>query len=338
MKSVLAHALSILLATAVLSPVVVAQDPIVPPEGIPVESDWLYRQHYAQIQEILALPDIAEREKRLLAYNSKVSSKAKISQHMPAFLSQVVEAYQKAGQAQQASALQQKLAEMYPEAAKAAKGANFLQAYQSKNYAKAIELGEPLYAETKDTQVLSMLADSYIGSKNEAKSVEYCNKAVAALGDKKGVNYLYWLAENYQRKQDLNQAGTYYSRLLRAYPKTTPEGWDAKAWGHVLATGNGVLATNAYVKEDFENAIKYFNESLSYSPHNDHAYLFMGLSYWKIQELDLAMDAFAKATAIGKGNSAKAREYLEQLYKPRNGGSLDGLEDFLVAAKQALNL
>jgi tetratricopeptide (TPR) repeat protein len=106
----------------------------------------------------------------------------------------------------------------------------------------------------------------------------------------------------------------------------------------VLSSGNTIIATNAYVAKDFDTAIKHFKEALSYSPQNDHAYLFLGLSYWKKQELDLAMDAFAKGAVLGKPNSAKSREYLEQLFKPRNNDSLEGLDEFLAAAKAALNI
>jgi tetratricopeptide (TPR) repeat protein len=146
------------------------------------------------------------------------------------------------------------------------------------------------------------------------------------------------LAEYHTNQQDLPKAGGYYSQILKAYPSSTPEGWNAKQWGGVLASGHTVLATNAYVDKNFDLAIQHYSDSLSYAPHNDAAYLFLGLSYWKKKELDLAMDAFAKGTVLGKGNSAKAREYLEQLFKPRNNGSLDGLEDFLAAAKAALGV
>ncbi len=76
---------------------------------------------------------------------------------------------------------------------------------------------------------------------------------------------------------------------------------------------------------------------MSYAPNNDLTYLSMGLSYWKLQQLEPAMDAFAKAVVLGKDYAAKAREYLEQIYKPLNGDSLDGLDGVLAEASTALN-
>ena len=45
--------LTLSLMTAVLAQ---DQDPFVPPEGIPVESDYVYERHYNQVQEIMKLP------------------------------------------------------------------------------------------------------------------------------------------------------------------------------------------------------------------------------------------------------------------------------------------
>ena len=38
-----------------------------------------------------------------------------------------------------------------------------------------------------------------------------------------------------------------------------------------------------------------------------------------------------------KDHAPKAREYLEQIYKPLNGDSLDGLDGMLAKASTALN-
>ena len=50
-----------------------------------------------------------------------------------------------------------------------------------------------------------------------------------------------------------------------------------------------------------------------------------------------AMGAFAMASVLDRPGSPKARGYLEQIYKSRNSDSLDGIEDLLDRARQALN-
>jgi tetratricopeptide (TPR) repeat protein len=105
----------------------------------------------------------------------------------------------------------------------------------------------------------------------------------------------------------------------------------------VKGTAYTTLARAAYDKQNFAAAIQNYTESLRYSPKSDLTYLSMGLSYWKLQQLEPAMDAFAKAAVLGKDQAAKAQEYLEQLYKPLNGDSLDGLDGLLAKARTALN-
>jgi len=125
--------------------------------------------------------------------------------------------------------------------------------------------------------------------------------------------------------------------LLKAYPQGTPSGWQAAQWTSVKGTAYTTLARAAYDKENFAEAIQNYTESLRYSPKSDLAYLSMGLSYWKLQQLEAAMEAFAKAVVLEKDYAAKAQEYLEQIYKPLNSDSLDGLDGVLAKARTALN-
>ena len=53
--------------------------------------------------------------------------------------------------------------------------------------------------------------------------------------------------------------------------------------------------------------------------------------------MDEAMGAFAMASVLDRPGSARARGYLEQIYKARNSDSLDGIDDLLNGAREALN-
>ena len=69
---------------------------------------------------------------------------------------------------------------------------------------------------------------------------------------------------------------------------------------------------------------------------HDASHFGIGMSHWKLQQLEEAMDAFAKAVVIGQTRAAKAREYLEQIYKPLNNNSVEGLDARLEKARAAL--
>ena len=315
--------------------VISAQEPIEAPEGIPVKSDWLYRKHYVQVQEIMQAP-LDQREAKLKNFYRKLHRMAKMRQVMVSFFGQIVKDYEAAGKSQEAKALTATMMDLFPQLRPTPKQL-LGQAYQAKNYARVIELGEKLYAAKPDSTLTAMLADSYIATQNGPKALEYSLTALKALGTKEGVYFAVWLAEYYTSRQDLNNAMKYYDRLLRAFPDQVPPKWDAERWSKVLATGYNLQANDAYLRSDYASAIQQFHESLKYSPRNEQAYLFIGLAHWKEQEMVEAMGAFAMASVLDRPGSAKAHGYLEQIYKSRNSDSLDGIEELLDSARQALS-
>ena len=313
-----------------------AQDPLPAPEGIPVESDWLYRKHYAQIQEILALP-LNDREARLSSFHGKLPAQAKVNQFMPSFFGQIANDYKAAGETAKADALQKKMVKLFPSLVPKVTPEQELQAaYQRKNYRKVIELGEKLYASKPTSATASMLAYSYISTRNTPKAVEFSQKALSALGAKEGSFYAVYLAEHYTSQQDIGKAVQYYDQLIKAFPNSTPSGWETQRWASTLGQAHTLKATDAYMKANYKGAISSYYESLKYNAGNEQAYLFIGLSHWKEKEFDQAMGAFAVATVLDKPGSPKARGYLEQIFKARNGDKLDGIDAVLDQARSAI--
>ena len=312
-----------------------AQDPTEAPEGIPVESDWLYRKHYTEVQEIMKSP-LLGREEKLTNYHSKLHKKAKMRQNIAGFFGQILSDYQKGGKTREAEALTAKMMELFPHL-RPSPEQELQRAYQSKDYSKVIELGEKLYASKPTSSTAAMLAHSYIATRNGSKAVDYSKKALQTLGVKEGVYFAVWLAEYYASQQDVSNALHYYGRLTRTFSNAGPAGWDTIQWFQIMSSAHNLKATDAYLKEDFKSAIESYYEALKYNPKNEQAYLFIGLSHWKQQEMDEAMGAFAMASVLDQPGSAKARGYLEQIYKARNSDSLDGIDDLLNSAKETLD-
>ena len=331
----------LILAVLVLgSPLCLAQDPIKPPEGIPEESDWLYRQHYEQVQEIMKL-SLDTREAVLESYMKKLNPKNKIGQYMEGFFGQLIRDYGAAGQNAKADALRGRLATLFPNSAavKAQQQAQALQdAWEKQDFANVIKLGEPIYQKNPSDQLMFMLAQSYLSTGNRAKSVEFSQKVINSVGVQKGIYYAAWLADYHLRQGDQAQATTQYAQILQAYPGSPPEGWKADDWNPIKTRAYELKATEAYIKQDFLGAIANYEDLLRVGGQSDSAYLYIGLSHWKLGDLDKAMDSFAKAVVLGKTQAAKAREYLEQIYKPRNNDSLEGLDVLLDKAKLALGV
>ncbi len=323
----------LVMCLASVSVAVFGQDPEEPPEGIPVESDWLYRKHYAQVEGIMAQPP-GQREKSLEAYFKKLQPQAKIRQYMPSFFAQIVKDYQSAGNTAGANAAQAKMLELFPHL-KPSPLQEAQAALQSKDYDTAIAKGEAAYASEASGPAAAIVASSYIAKQDGPKAAEWSDKALTKLGAKEGAYYAAWLYEYHRGQNQIPQALGYYDKLVKAFPNSAPTGWDANRWAATRGQAEFLRAFNTYSQANYKRAIDQFYESLKYAA-NEQAYVFIGLSHWKEKEMDEAMSAFAVATVMNRPGSAKAREYLEQIYSARNGGSLDGLDAMLEEAKKAI--
>ncbi len=316
-----------------------AQDPVQAPEGVTPESDWLYAKHLDQVQgTIMKEPDLNVRVQKLENFTKKLPPTAKIRPYMESFFLQTADEMQKAGKTQDAAAVMGKVAELFPNSP-TVKSQQFMAAFQAKDYQKAITLGEELNAANPDPQIQAILAQSYMAAGNGPKAAEYSQKLLDAQGPKEGAVYLLWLAEYYNGQKDVPKALEYYNKFLETFPEDQPpQGWAPEVWNRHKATAYMLKAGQAYTAKDYPTALQNLEQSVKFAPKNDTAYYMMGMSYWRTQNLDKAEESFAKAAAVGGPASGKAREYLEQIWKPRHNNTTDGLEAFIAKAKSDLKI
>jgi tetratricopeptide (TPR) repeat protein len=319
--------------------VALAQDPIVPPAGVTPDSDWLYGKHLEQVQgQIMKEPDLNVRVQKLENFTKKLPPTAKIRPYMESFFLQTAEEMQKAGRTQDAQAVMAKIAELFPNSP-TVKTQKFMTAFQNKDYQKAIPLGEELNAANPNPQFTEMLAQAYMATNNGPKAVEYSQKLLDAKGPKDGAFYLLWLAGYYNSQKNIPKAMEYYNKFLEAFPQDQPpQGWSAEVWNRDKATAYMLRAGQAYTAKDYPTAIQNLEQSVKFVPKNETAYYMMGMAYWRQQNLDKAEESFAKAVAVGGPASAKAREYLEQIWKPRHNNTTDGMDAAIAKAKTDLKI
>ncbi|RPI23561.1 MAG: hypothetical protein EHM61_19460 [Acidobacteria bacterium] len=330
--------LSVLLVFSVMT-TALAQDPVKPPEGVTPESDWLYAKHLEQVQgTIMKEADPNLRVQKLENFTKKLPPQAKILPYMESFFLQTAEELQKAGKTQEANAVMAKVVELFPNSP-TVKTQQFMTAFQNKDYPKAITLGEELNAANPNPQMTAMLAQAYMATSNGPKAAEYSQKILEASGPKDGAFYLLWLAEYNNAQKNVPKALEYYSTFLQTFPEDAPpQGWAPDVWNRHKATAYALKAGQAYAAKDCATATQNFEQSLKFAPKNDTAYLMIGMCQWRAQQLDQAEQSFIKAVAIGGPASTKAREYLEQIWKPRHNGTVDGLDAAVAKAKTDLKL
>ncbi|HXK59224.1 MAG TPA: tetratricopeptide repeat protein [Acidobacteriota bacterium] len=315
-----------------------AQDPVKPPEGVTDDSDWLYGQHLRQVQDtIMKEPDLNLRVQKLENFTKKLPPKAKILPWMETFFIQTAEEYQKAGKTQEANAVLAKIATLFPNSP-TVKTQRMQEAFQKKDYPTVISLGEELNKSHPDPQITAMLAQAYMATQNGPKAAEYSQKILKENGPKQAAFYLLWLAEYHNAQKDVPKAIEHYNTFLEAFPQDAPpQGWAPDVWNRHKATAYALRGNQAYAAKDCAAATQNLQQSLKFAPKNDGAYLMIGMCQWRAQQLDQAEQSFARAVAIGGPASAKAREYLEQIWKPRHNNTLDGMDDLIAKAKADVN-
>jgi len=310
-----------------------AQDPIQAPEGIPPESDYMMRQHQEQIEEIMKVSNPGDREKSLESFRKKLDPKSLILSYYENYFVLTVQAYTQAGNTAQAQALSRKMQKLFPNSL-TTHGALMIEAFKSRNYAKAIQSGEKINSASPNQQTTEVLAQSYIAIKNADNAAKYSLKALEGTNAKQGAQYVAFLAGYYWNKRDIVNSAKYYNILLKAFPGSGPQGWD---WNSTKISAYYTLAQKAqYVDKNYDAAIKEYRAVLKINPKHDASHAGIGMSHWRLQQLEEAMDAFAKAVVIGQTAAAKARVNLEQIYKPRNNNSVEGLDALLEKARAAL--
>jgi tetratricopeptide (TPR) repeat protein len=213
------------------------------------------------------------------------------------------------------------------------------EAYQgSNNLPKAAETGEKLYALTGNAQMVPFLADIYLKMQNFDKYLSYGEKMLASTPIDKSYGTALQMADVYIKKQQTNKAVELLAKVMSVYADKVPPGVQEASWNATRALYYEVIASEAYSKKDYNKAMQLYGKLAQFAPQRDDAYYFIGMCKWQNKDQLGAIESFAKCVVMNKQYAAKARTYLEQLYKAEHSDSLDGLDQELEKAKSSLGI
>ena len=213
--------------------------------------------------------------------------------------------------------------------------------YESKNLAKAAELGEQAYKlAPNDKSLVIILFNAYNQLNNEAKLLTYGNKMleIFPIAEPQGYGTALQMAQIYIKKQDVKSATQLYTKVMGVYGDKTPAGWQEGNWNQTRLVGYTLMAQDEYNQKDYPNAEKLYQKVLSLDPKRDDAYYFLGMCRWQSKDQVGAIGFFARSVVLNKTYAQKARKYLEDLYKAEHNNSLDGLDQALAKAKSELGI
>lgn len=212
---------------------------------------------------------------------------------------------------------------------------------QTKNYKAFVAFGEKTYAKKPSGNLAYYLTKAYMELQNDAKFLEWGEKAADALPDNYDITLE--LAKAYARGGRNAQAAKYARQCIKALQGAKkPEPTSDAAWrdytNSAFANCYGIIGNVAYEQKDYTTAVANLENSVRYFPKNDMAYYYLGLSYWQQKRVDIAMLNLAKAYLLRGKASAPAKQHLDNLYRSTHQNSLAGEDRVIAKAEDQLRM
>jgi tetratricopeptide (TPR) repeat protein len=212
--------------------------------------------------------------------------------------------------------------------------------YYSQQYPKAAEYGEKIYNDPNYTGHLTpILARSYQQTGNVEKMVPYAEKLCKDSEPKDCYDLLPALMKNHAVNESWGEAAKYADLTIKAYSEVAkPAQVSQTDWDDFVAEEKSVAyqikGRAAAESGSWGNVEKNYTNSRKLNPKDkvrtSEGYFYIGRARWNMEQIDSAMEAFARGSKMSGTPYAKpCRNELEKLYKATHNGSLAGLEEFL---------
>ena len=210
-------------------------------------------------------------------------------------------------------------------------------AFHAGQYAKATGYCETVYAQDPDTKLFQILLSVYKETGDKARYAEYSRKAIDVLEPAQAFPYLEELLASAAQKENWPQAARYATKTLNLLskmernPSVSEQEWNRWA-GKKRAQAHLLVGRNAYEGQDWASAVVAYQRVIRNSGDKSlrgESYYYIGMSNWKENRLQPAMEAFACGAAQKRSPHAGACDgYLIRLYKSTHNDSTAGLAEF----------
>ena len=213
--------------------------------------------------------------------------------------------------------------------------------FQKKNYAKAAELGEKAYAITPDKATTQIMFSIYNQLGNEDKIVSYGQNMLKAftLKESEGYSTALQLANIYLKKNNIKAATQLLSQLMSTFGNSVPPNIQESDWNNTRVLAYSLMARDAYNQKDYPKAEQLFQKVLTYDSRLDEPYYFLGMCRWNSKDQKGAITYFARCFVLNKTLAAKAKKYLDDLYKAEYPNAPEGgVNEVIAKAKSDLGI
>jgi tetratricopeptide (TPR) repeat protein len=207
---------------------------------------------------------------------------------------------------------------------------------------KFLDYALKIYAQKPSPNLAVAIYESYHKLNDQAKYLEWAEKLFAYPEFAGEYELRMLFVQKYMEEKNFAKAASYATLAVKSVEAAKkPDGMTDAEWSKKVAavrrSSYYISGLNFYEKAKYQDAIRSLETSLKYE-RSDGAYYYMGLSLWRLNMVEEAIDAFAKAVVLNKETRDQAKEHLEKLYKGLHNGTTIGIEKTYRRAKTDLGL
>lgn len=216
-------------------------------------------------------------------------------------------------------------------------------AYNSQHYAEAAAFGSKLYEVQPNTDNLVMiLARSYLNAGDVGNAVKWGEKYCSTVTPENCFDILPTLMRYYAEQKKWATASKYAQQTIDALAKAPKPAQVSEAeWkkytNEEVSVAHTIIGRSAFESKKWSTCEKNYSSVFSLTPanheRNAEAHYYIGMSRWSQDQIDPAMEAFARGVAQGNTPYKETcQKQLEKLYRATHNGSLAGLDELLERA------
>jgi len=210
-------------------------------------------------------------------------------------------------------------------------------AYNSKEHAKAATYGEKAYAAKPDPDLAGILAESYLAADNVEGMIPWAEKACVEGDPATCAGYFSYIAGFYSSGKQWSKSADYARKLIALLEdKPKPAQLTQGKINEMLSDAYSFVGRSSAEAKRWGAVKANYDKSVSYAPKNVNrqaeALFWTGMSLWNQQQIEAAMEYFARGCADQFKESPYAElclKEVQRLYKGSHNGSLAGFEEYL---------
>ncbi len=205
---------------------------------------------------------------------------------------------------------------------------------------KYIEYALKIYAEKPNCELAASITNSYGKTGAKDKALEWTQKLFSCPQFDGNFSIRYIFAAKYWEEKKPDKATEYAQLTLKSLaiakkPATQSDADWEKEKADIFVACNKIIGLDAYDKQKFADSIKAL-EKITKVKKDADAYFFIGMSQWKLEQIDDAMVSFAAVVRLGGDRADEAKANLEKLYKAIHNGTLIGIDKIYTKADRIL--